>query len=280
MTDSQQPPTYPPAQQPPAQQFAPAPEQKPARNVLALIALIVSIVGFIFACIPGALILGWILLPIAFILSIVSLFMKGRGKGLGIAGLIVSVVGTIVAIIVFVTVVAVSFNDAFGDETTVIEEAPAASAAPGESPVEESPAQSEAGTRDAPVALGAAITSEDWTVVVNSVNRDGTAAVADGNQFNDAAPAGSHYEIVNYTVTYNGADSAYAAFVGVDMVTTSGNVVDSFSNPVVLADSFGLDELFAGASATGSAAYLIPDGDAALVRVRPGMVADEIFVQP
>ena len=87
------------------------------RNVLALVALIVSIVGFIAACIPGVFVLGWILLPIAFILSIVSLFMKGSGKGLGIAGLIVSIVGTIVAFIVFFAVVAVAVNGAFSDET-------------------------------------------------------------------------------------------------------------------------------------------------------------------
>ncbi len=68
---------------------APAPQQLPPplppsdaaapasgkTNIVALVAMIVAIVGFIFACIPGALIVGWILLPIAFVLSIVSLFL-------------------------------------------------------------------------------------------------------------------------------------------------------------------------------------------------------------
>lgn len=275
------PPTYPQPQQPIAQppQYAPVPQApKPGRNVLALVALIVSIVGFIFACIPGALIIGWILLPIAFILAIVSLFLKGTGKGLGIAGLIISVVGTIVAAVVFFAVVAVSFNDAFSDETTVVEEPAEAGGAPAaEAPAEESGA--EAGTRENPVALGSAITSVDWTVVVNSYTVDGSAIVA-ANQFNDAAPAGSHYEIVNYTVTYTGADSGIAALVGVDVVTSAGNVVNSFDNLVLLDDSMGLDEMFAGASTTGSAAFLVPDGETALIRVRPGMVADEVFVKP
>src|SRR5690606_41361728 len=53
-------------------------------NVPALIAMIVAIVGFLFACIPGALIVGWILLPIAFVLSIVSLFLKGDRKWMGV----------------------------------------------------------------------------------------------------------------------------------------------------------------------------------------------------
>ena len=95
------------AQQPPAaQQPIDQTPPRPARNVLALVALITSIVGFIFACMPGALIVGWILLPIGFILGIVSLFLKGRGKALGVAGLIISVVGTIVAAVVFFAVIA------------------------------------------------------------------------------------------------------------------------------------------------------------------------------
>jgi len=97
-----------------------APPVAKKNNTLALIAMIVAIVGFIFACIPGALIVGWILLPIAFVLSIVSLFLKGDRKWMGIVGLIVAVVGTIVGFIVFFAVVATSFNDAFGGGETAI----------------------------------------------------------------------------------------------------------------------------------------------------------------
>jgi len=276
-----QPPAY---QQPVYQQpgYAPQPSTPATgRNVLALVALIVSVVGFIFACIPGALIIGWILLPIAFVLSLVSLFLKGSGKGLGIAGLIVSVVGTIVGFVVFFAVVSVSVNDAFGGTTTVIEEPSQDQVAPAAEPPAEQPAPAaEAGTRDNPVALGSAIISDDWTVVVNSVNPDGNATVAAANQFNEAAPAGSHFEIVNYTVTYTGSDSGFAAFVGVDLVTSAGNVVNSYDSLVVLEDSMGADELFNGASTTGSAAFAVPDGETALIRVRPGMIADDVFVKP
>jgi len=97
------------------------------KNVVALIAMIVAIVGFIFACVPGALIVGWILLPIAFVLSIVSLFLKGGRKWMGIVGLVVSIIGTIVGFIVFFAVVATafdqSFDDAFSPETGVTESA-------------------------------------------------------------------------------------------------------------------------------------------------------------
>lgn len=271
-----QPPTY---DQPPVQYGQPpAPGPKQGRNVLALVALIVSIVGFIFACIPGALIMGWILLPIAFVLALVSLFLKGRGKGLGIAGLIISIIGTIVGVVVFFAVVAVSFDNAFSDETTVVEGPADAGQAPAEDAPAEEPATAE-GTRENPVAMGSTISSEDWTVVVNSYNTDGNATVL-ANTFNEAAPAGSHYEIVTYTVTYTGADSGIAALVGVDVVTSAGNVIDSFDNFVSLDDSMGIDELYTGAAATGSAAFVVPDRESVLLRVRPGMMADEIFVKP
>lgn len=63
-------------------------------------------------------------------------------------------------------------------------------------------------------------------------------------------------------------------------LTSAGNVVNSFDSLVILDDGFGLAELYNGASATGSMAFLIPDGETALIRVRPGMLADEVFVQP
>ncbi|MBX0299880.1 DUF4190 domain-containing protein [Cryobacterium sp. 1639] len=274
--------TLPPAYEPPTQTHTdqPATATKPPRKKLALAALIVSVLGFIFACIPGVLIVGWVLLPVAFILAIVSLFVKGSGKGLGIAGLIISIVGTIVAAVVFFAVVATTFNDAFSDESVVIEAGEeAAEEAPADDAAAEEPA-GDVGTRENPAAIGSTISSDDWTVVVNGFNADGNAAVAEANQFNEAAPAGSHYGIVNYTVTYSGEESTYAAMVGIDLVTASGNVLNSYDTFVSLNDSMGLDELFTGASATGSAAFVIPDGEEVVIRVTPGMLADDQFVTP
>jgi hypothetical protein len=79
-----------------------------------LIALIVSIIGFVFACIPGALIVGWVLLPAAFVLSIVGLCLSGKSKGTSIAAVIISIVGVVVGLVVFFAVVADAFHDAFG----------------------------------------------------------------------------------------------------------------------------------------------------------------------
>lgn len=267
---------------PPEHQASPssAPTAKKPRNTLGLVAFIIAVVGFIFACIPGALIVGWVLLPIAFILGLVSLFMKGRGKGLGIAAIILSVVGTVVAVVVFFSVVANAVDESLGGSDVSIG-APADSSSPAaeEAAEEEAPAGATVGTRDNPAAIGSTITGEDWTAVVNSYTADGNATVA-GEQFNEAAPAGSHYEIINYTVTYTGDESGYAGEVIVDIVTSAGNVVNSYDNIVLLSDSIGGEELFTGATTTGSQAFVVPDGETALIRVQPGILADEVFVQP
>lgn len=259
---------------PPAEGPASAP-QKP--NVLALIALIMAVVGFIFACIPGALIVGWVLLPIAFVLSIVSLFLKGSRKWMGVVGLVLSIIGTIVGFVVFFAVIANAAEEAFGGSETTVTQPADEEAEPAVE--EESADAAEQGTRETPYPLGSEISSSDWTVVVNSHTVDGAAAVA-ANGFNDPAPAGSHYEVINYTVTYTGEESGLAAEVSTAFVTSAGNVVNSYDNVAILEDDFGMDELYNGASATGSQAFLIPDGETALIRVRPGMLADEVFVQP
>jgi len=248
-------------------------------NVLALVSMIIAVIGFIFACIPGALIVGWILLPIAFVLSIVSLFLKGDKKWFGIVGLVVSIVGTIVGVLVFIGVVATAANDAFGgSETTVTQPS---TQPPAEDDGEDTQeAEAAQGTRENPYPVGSTISTNGWNVVINSVNPDGNGVVSEANQFNDAAPAGSHYEIVTYTVTYNGSESGYSMEVAVAAVTSSGNVINSYDSMVSLNDDMGLDELYAGGTLTGSVAFAIPDGETYTLRVRPGIVADQVFVQP
>jgi Protein of unknown function (DUF2510) len=119
---------------------ATAPATKP--HVLGIIALIVAAIGFVFACIPGALIVGWVLLPIAFVLSIVALFLKGK-KWPAITGLIVSIVGTIVGVVVFFAVVSNSFGEAFEELDGVIASASEAAEASEASPDVDEPAEPE-----------------------------------------------------------------------------------------------------------------------------------------
>ena len=138
---------------------AAAEKAKKPLNVLGLIALITAALGFIFACIPGALIIGWILLPIAFVLALVSLFLKDKPKWTGVTALIVSIVGTIVGFAVFFSVVAASVDNAIGSGDTKVVE-PSRDAGSNGGAAEEEPA-AKAGTRENPYPIGSVIESDD-----------------------------------------------------------------------------------------------------------------------
>lgn len=283
-------PTTPYDQQPYGQPQQPAPYgQQPApvaekkrRNILGIIALVVSAVGFIFGCIPGALIVGWILLPIAFVLGIVSLFQKGKVKWQGVTAIIVSIVGTIVAAIVFTAVVATAFTDAFGSSDVEVGDAPAVveeEAAPAEEEAE-APA-AEAGTRENPLPLGTPFSSDEWTVVVNSVTLGATDQIVNENMMNEAPDPGSEYILINYTLTYigNDAEGGMPAFVGMEYVTAAGVTVDPFDKLVVAPDSMDtLSALYNGASATGNNAIQVPSPADGVLAFRPGMMVDKVFV--
>lgn len=276
----QQPPADQPANTTPPATLPPTKAKKPL-NVLGLVALIAAALGFLFACIPGALILGWILLPISFILAIVSLFLKGKAKWMGLTALIVSVVGTIVGIIVFVSVVATSFDDAFGNgDTTVVESSEDASvddeAAAGE------PA-AEGGTRENPYPIGSVIESDDWRVVINSVTLAATDAIMADNQFNEAPAEGSEYILVNYSATYIGddPDGQMSAFVSVEYVTADGTTVNALDSFVLAPDPIdSTSTLYTDATATGNTAMAVPTASAGqgVLAVRPGMLGDKVFV--
>jgi hypothetical protein len=82
----------------------------PGPNVVGIIALVVAIAGFVFACIPDVMGVAWILLPVAFVLALVGLFSRGA-KWPAITGLIISILATVVGIVVFVNALIGSFGD-------------------------------------------------------------------------------------------------------------------------------------------------------------------------
>lgn len=254
---------------------------KKPRNVLGLIAMITAIVGFVFACIPGAFIIGWVLLPIAFILGIVALFQKGKGKGQAVAAVIVSVVGTVVGIVVFLTVMVNAVDDAFsGGEVTVGDidssEESSAPAADDEGP--------EAGSRENPVPIGTEVSSDEWTVVVNSVKLDATAEVLAANEFNSAPADGSQYALINYTVTYTGENpNGEMAWDSVEYVTADGRTIDMLGGTGFATPSDSFDPfvtLYSGGSASGNIVLEIPKEGAAdgVLAVQTTLAGDKKFV--
>ena len=104
--------TPPPVAQPQfqPQYAAPLPVAK-QQNTIGLIGFIAAIVGFGLACIPGAIIVGRVLLPIGFTLSIVGLCLKGKTKGLSLAGLIISMLGAITSVVMVFVLFAVAFGE-------------------------------------------------------------------------------------------------------------------------------------------------------------------------
>lgn len=249
-------------------------------NVVGLISLITAALGFIFACMPGALIVGWILLPIAFVLALVSLFLKDKPKGMGIAALILSIVGTIVGVVVFFAVVGSSFDNAFGSGDTKVV-APSGDAGSTDGAAAEAPA-AKTGTRETPYPIGSVIESKDWRVVVNSVTLAATDAVVAANQFNDPPAAGSEYILVNYSVTYIGDDAngQTPSFVSVSYVTADGKTVNSYDKSVIEPDPISSNALYNGGSATGNEAFEVPSATASqgVLAVRAGMFGDKVFV--
>lgn len=276
---------YPPPPMPPASPIGPYPgppvAPKKQRNTLGLIAVIVAVLGFVFACLPGALIVGWVLLPIGFILGIVGVCQTGKTKGTSIAAIIITVVGTVVGFIVFFAVVSDAFEDSFGSSDVSVA-TPAAPAQVADSDAADQGTASDQGTRENPYPLGSVITDGDWQVTVNSVTPDANSAVAAENPFNEAPPAGSQYLLANITVTYTGTDpQGETPFVSISYVTAEGNTVNSFDNAVVEPDALDtLSPLFQGASTTGNVAFTVPAASATqgTLAVEPTMFADKVFV--
>ncbi len=257
-------------------------EQQPPkqRNTIGIIALAVAILGAIMSVVPGAAIVGWILLPFGFILGLVGLFMRGKPKGTAIGAVIVSIIGTIMAMVFFVAVVSDAFDSAFDEDVTVAQSGSGGSGGSGGSETEAAADNggSDIGTRANPSAIGDVLGTDDWEVVVNSFTRNATEQVMAANMFNDPPPPGSQYALANLTATYVGDDSGRAGSIDVSFVTDAGNVIRSFDNAAVTPEPLE-GELYNGASATGNIDLAIPEGEQGLLRVELGTFGGgEVFV--
>lgn len=267
----QQPPApYPGAPYPPNAIGQVPPTNPPAksRNTVGLVAVILAVVGFLFGCIPGALIVGWILLPAAFILGIVGLCQSGKDKWTSIAAVIVSVIGTIVTAVVFATVVVDAVDDAVqdlgGGDVTVSQDGQTKS--------------DDVGSRENPATIGSTMTSSEWKVVVNDFDSDATDRVMAANQFNDEPGSDQTWALVNLTVTYTGKSSGFADFIGVAFVTDAGKTYTSYEPSAVEPDPTLEGELYSGGTTTGNVAVLIPKDAQGLLRISMGALGDDVFV--
>ncbi|GAA4743148.1 DUF4352 domain-containing protein [Gordonia alkaliphila] len=260
----QVPPTYPAFGTPPP---PPAPK---SRNTIGIIALVAALVGFLFACIPGALIIGWILLPIAFILGIVGLF-NSQPKGTAIAAVIISIVGTIVGVVVFLTVVTDAVDDALNSDDTV------SLVDPNGETTDQGEDSGAVGSKENPAPLGSTLKAGDWEVTLNSFDPNATQKVLAANSFNDEPAAGNEYALANLTAKYVGEGSKSTFDLTVAYVTSAGNVINSYDNNAVGPDPTFDGEVYNGASVTGNVDFEIADGDKGLIRVDMGIFGKEVY---
>lgn len=269
-------------------QLPPPVQEQKSRNTVGLIALVTAIVGAVFAVIPGAVIIGWILLPIAFVLSIISLFMKDQKRGQGIAALIISIIGTVIGFIVFFAVVASSVDEAFSEDVEIqspINNEGDSGADPDEEaatePAEQGAPSVEEGTRDNPLTLGTTVESGDWEVTVNSVELDATDTLMSENTFNDAPAEGNVYIMAEVAATYIGSNpEGETPYVSVEYVSSGGNSFASHDSMVVTPNDFdSLETLYEGASTSGNIAMEVPQEDleSGTLRVSPGLFGDAVF---
>jgi len=250
------------------------------KNTLGLIALVVAIIGFIFACVPGALVVGWVLLPIAFILGIVGMFQAGKTKQTSIAAIIVSIVGTVVGVSVFAFVVSDSVKEAFGSSDLKPSSSVAASGGVGKTDPSRGKSSSTdgLGTRQNPLPIGQTVTSKDWEITLG-VPREADAEVAAANQFNDRPKAGLQFWIVAVTATYIGDESGSVMFgVRVTFVGSDNRTYDDSCGviPDPLSD---VGELYKDGVAKGNACVSVPAGADGLWAVTSGIGEPVFFTE-
>lgn len=128
---------------------ASAPSVAPGRPpVLGFVGLGLAVLGTVLACIPAVFGIGVVLLLAAFVVSLIGLFTKGAAKWPSIVGMILSVVGGGVGVIVLV----VSFlaNTPAPIDTAPATSAPSTSAEPSDPPTDTS------ASRPSPEAIGEA----------------------------------------------------------------------------------------------------------------------------
>lgn len=242
------------------------PASPPKKGAVSLAALILGIIAIVCAFIPGLSFIAFLPALAALTLGIVGLLTKAPGRGKALTGVILGPVALVVAIIVSVSFIAgtVQQNVDVADPAPATGESAADEPADAEpEPVEETPDE---GTRANPAPAGSIIEISDnsgpiWQVQIGAANLNAADIIAAENMFNDAADAGSQYILVPVTYTYVGTTSGTPWLdVDIEFVSAAGTThTDEF---VVVPNSYrDINEMYAGASATGNLVVMAPSAD-------------------
>lgn len=132
----------------------------PGPHVVSVIALVVAIVGLVVALLPAVSGFAWILVPAAFVLSIIGLALRGA-KWPAVTGLVVSIIAAIAGIVMLITFMIGSVGNVVDEIDDAIPDVPALPLPgpddPGADPVPDQPDQpDQPEPPDAPDAAGLA----------------------------------------------------------------------------------------------------------------------------
>lgn len=246
----------------------------------AVTALIFGIISFVIAWLP---VFGMIVGSVGVIFALIAMNKSHGSVRIAIWGLILGALGAIASLTVAVLLVVglyiftTSGWSSSGPEMPIMEvsstEAPAPEYDPDSSPDDD--ALPGIGTPDQPAPMDTVIVAKEWTVVINSYNVDGNAVVNDVNPHRAPDP-GTHFEVVNYTVTFTGLGSASTGDVGIEMMTDSFTTIAPTSG--FLEDEMGDDVVSYGEKRTGSKTFRVPDSEHIVIRVTPNHFAYESFL--
>jgi len=198
-------------------------------NVMGLVSLILGGVAFLFGVTIGWIpYVGFFFVLLALVgvaLGIVGLIAKNKGKGLAIAGTIVSGIALLLTAIISIMMLmfVLSFSntvDDFGDDPVITDPDGGTTGGDSDDP-------NALGSQNNPAAVGDTVTFTDydgtdqWAVVVGTPNLDATADVLAAYEYNTAPEAGNSYIVVPMTVTFlgSGSDLPYmllAEYLGAD----------------------------------------------------------------
>ena len=230
-------------------------------NVLGLISLILGSLAFLFGVsfgwIPFVGFLPIVLALVGLVLGIVGLIVKNKGKGLAIAGTIVSGVALIASALITV-VMLIAFSSLQGLADDWGSDDPSITQPDGDE------VDGGVGSIDQPAAIGDTITfsdfagADEWQVVVGQPTLDATADVVAADEFNSAPAEGSQYVVVPLDYTYLGAETGYPYIAATPEFIGNDGVVYSLSYASYPDSVFDTAELTSGGQAHANAVFEVP----------------------
>jgi len=245
-------------------------------NGLAVAGFVLGLLGLLGSFIPVVNIGAIVLAVIGLALAGVGLFRSKTvraGKGLAIAGLILSVLAIIIAIVIDAAVGSAVHKATRTTVDTHVKTSGAAKAGSG------SKTAGDVGhSRSNPAPLGSSISGGDWTVRINS------AKTVNADSMGQSAAQGKVILLINLTATYTGHHAqGDTAWSNVKYVAPNGASFDATTGNKMLIPNNQFDSLktlYHGGTETGNEMVQIPaanwkDG---VLAVSPGLLSDDTFL--